>query len=62
MVSRFVSEHKLPISEIRLERYRPDKGTDLEMVVNYFWNIELSKALYPGSCPYSSVNASGGSG
>lgn len=47
MVSRLVSELMLPISEIRIERYRPDDGTDLEMVINYFWNIELSKALYP---------------
>jgi hypothetical protein len=32
----------------RLEKYRPPNGSDLEMVVNYFWNVMLSEALYPG--------------
>lgn len=40
-----VLERSLP--RIRLEAYRPEAGSDLEMVVNYLWNIKLSEALYP---------------
>lgn len=47
MVARFVADLELPLSRIRLENYRPHTGSDLEMVVNYFFNIELSEALYP---------------
>lgn len=36
------------VSRPRLAKYRPQNGTDLETAVNYFWNIELSEALYPG--------------
>jgi hypothetical protein len=35
------------VSRERLEAYRPVGAGDLDMVVNYFWNIELSEALYP---------------
>jgi hypothetical protein len=30
-----------------MENYRSDNGSDLDMVVNDFFNIELSEALYP---------------
>jgi hypothetical protein len=47
MVTRLVRELRFPVSPVRLEAYRPAGGTDLEMIVNYLWNIELSEALYP---------------
>ncbi len=47
MVDKLVADLKFPLSHERLENYRPEQGTDLEMVVNYFFNIELSEALYP---------------
>ncbi len=47
MVAQFVADLELPLSRIRLENYRPTNGSDLDMVVNYFLNIELSEALYP---------------
>lgn len=47
MVAQFVADLELPLSRIRLENYRPLHGADLDMVVNYFLNIELSEALYP---------------
>jgi hypothetical protein len=47
MVAQLVAELELPLSRERLENYRPDTGSDLDMVVNYFFNIELSEALYP---------------
>jgi hypothetical protein len=47
MVVQLVQALRLPISPIRLEAYRPANGNDLDMIVNYVWNIELSEALYP---------------
>lgn len=47
MVAQLVADLELPLSRERLESYRPPYGSDLEMVVNYFFNIELSEALYP---------------
>lgn len=47
MVAGFVAELQLPVSHARLEAYRPGGGSDIEMVINYLWNIELNKALYP---------------
>jgi hypothetical protein len=35
------------VSNPRIERYRPQNGSDLEVAVNYFWNISLCEALYP---------------
>lgn len=35
------------ISAERLEAYRPQGGTDSQMVEVYRWNLELSEALYP---------------
>lgn len=47
MISQFVSDLQLPLSQIRLETYRPHNGSDLEMLTNYFWNIDLAEALVP---------------
>ena len=47
MVSQFVSDLYLPLSQVRLEGYRPQGGSDLDMVTNYFWNIALAEALVP---------------
>ncbi len=47
MVSAFVAGLTLPVSSLRLESYRPPGGTDLEMLVNYLWNLELNEALFP---------------
>ncbi len=38
---------QLPISQERLEAYREPGGSDLDTLANYFWNVELSEALYP---------------
>lgn len=46
MVAQFVAALERPVSRVRLENYRA-LGTDLDMVVNYFYNLELSEALYP---------------
>lgn len=47
MVAKFVAALERPVSHVRLENYRPAHGSDLDMVVNYFYNLELSEALYP---------------
>jgi hypothetical protein len=47
MVTAFVAGLELPVSTTRLESYRPPAGTDLEMLVNYLWNLELNEALFP---------------
>jgi hypothetical protein len=47
MVARLVEELHLPLSQIRLEAYRPQHGADLDMVTNYFWDIALAKSLLP---------------
>lgn len=47
MVTQFVAELHLVLSQSRLEAYRPLNGTDLEMLTNYFWNIALAEALVP---------------
>lgn len=44
MVDRFVAELRRAVSEPRLERYRQE-GTDLDMAVNYYWNMALADAL-----------------
>lgn len=47
MVTPFVTELKADISDPRLERYRRPLGaTDLDMVTNYYWNMELADALH----------------
>ncbi|MDI3340141.1 MAG: hypothetical protein QJR03_06370 [Sphaerobacter sp.] len=35
------------VSEERLESYRPEGGSDDDMLANYLWNLALSEALYP---------------
>lgn len=47
MVSSLIPALALPLPSVRLEAYRPVGASDLEMMVNYLWNIELSEALYP---------------
>jgi len=47
MASTFVAGLQAPISRVRLESYRSPGDTDLETIVNYLFNIELSEALYP---------------
>lgn len=46
MVAQFVAALERPVSRVRLENYRAN-GSDLDMVVNYFYNLELAEALYP---------------
>lgn len=46
MVTRFVANLERPVSRVRLESYRGG-GSDMDMVVNYFYNLELSESLYP---------------
>lgn len=47
MVSAFVAGLTVPVSSVRLESYRPPGGTDLELLINYLWNMELNEALFP---------------
>jgi hypothetical protein len=48
MVAQFVSDLYGPFSQARLEAYRPQPGgSDLDMITNYFWNIDLAEALVP---------------
>lgn len=48
MVAPFLNDLYLTLSSPRLESYRPQpNGTDMEMMVNYFWNIDLAEALVP---------------
>lgn len=47
MIDQFVTELKSSLSEPRLERYRrPADASDLDMLVNYFWNMALADALH----------------
>ncbi len=48
MVASYIAELRRTVSAPRLDKYRPSGGSDLDMVVTYFWNIALSEALYPG--------------
>lgn len=46
MVTQFVTDLHQSLSQPRLEAYRPgNHGSDLDMLVNYFWNIDLAEAL-----------------
>ena len=47
MIQQYINDLQFPLSKKRLNAYRPDQGSDLEMVVNYFWNLRLCEALYP---------------
>lgn len=47
MVAQFVAELKTTISAPRLERYRrPVDASDMDMLVNYYWNMALADALH----------------
>jgi hypothetical protein len=47
MVAQMISDLYLPLSQVRLEAYRPRGGSDLEMLTNYFWNIDLAEGFVP---------------
>jgi hypothetical protein len=47
VTSDFVDRLYQALSRERLEAYRPPKGSDLDMLTNYFWNIDLIEALVP---------------
>lgn len=47
MVAQLVSDLKSAFSEPRIEAYRELGASDLDMVVNYFWNIVLAEAVVP---------------
>ena len=48
-LKRFVTDLHLPLSQVRLDSYRspvsPDD--DMEMLTNYFWDIDLAESLVP---------------
>jgi hypothetical protein len=47
VTDRFVAELKASFSEPRLERYRRTaEASDLDMLINYFWNMALADALH----------------
>lgn len=47
MIDQFAAELKACISDPRLERYRrPAGASDLDMLINYFWNMALADALH----------------
>lgn len=46
-LAELVSDLEQTLSRERLESYRPAGGSHLDMVVNYFWNIDLAEALVP---------------
>lgn len=48
MVVQVIADLRAGVSQPRLESYRPAGGSDLDMIVTYFWNIALAEALYPG--------------
>jgi hypothetical protein len=48
VVAAYVNNLRQAVSSPRLDKYLPAGGSDLEMAVNYFWNIALSEALFPG--------------
>jgi len=47
LVAQFVNDLYSSLSRVRLETYRPANGDDLDMLTNYFWNIDLAEALIP---------------
>lgn len=44
---QLVDDLEQTLSRERLASYRPAGGSDLDMVVNYFWNIDLAESLVP---------------
>jgi hypothetical protein len=59
MVAQVVADLQGAISTPRLDAYRQAGGSDLDMVVNYFWNIELAEAIVPAlhACEIALRNA-----
>lgn len=47
MVAQLLVDLERALPRVRLENYRTASGSDLDMVVTYLFNIELSEALYP---------------
>lgn len=45
--AQFAASLRQALSEDRLEAYRPENGSDLDMLTNYFWNFHLAEALMP---------------
>lgn len=46
VVQEFARDLHHPISQERLESFRPAGGSDLDMLVTYFWNLALGEALH----------------
>ena len=46
-MEQFITELKRCLSHPRLERYRQPAGaSDIEMLINYYWNIALAESLH----------------
>lgn len=53
MPTKFVTDLKQSISDPRIERYRrPSGASDLDTLINYYWNMALADALL---CPLGTV-------
>lgn len=48
-LNEFVLDLYLPLSKVRLDEYRSkvDPSSDLEMITNYFWDIDLAETMVP---------------
>ncbi len=46
-LTQFIGDLHRALSVERLESYRPPNGDDLEMLTNYFWNMDLAEGLMP---------------
>lgn len=47
IVDQFTADLGRAVSMTRLEAHRPMGGSDWDMIVNYYWNVDLCKALHP---------------
>jgi hypothetical protein len=47
LLEQLIADLQAAISTPRLDAYRQSGGSHLDMVVNYFWNIELAAAIVP---------------
>lgn len=47
VLARYITDLMREVSRPRLTRYKPHGASDLEMAVNYFWNMTLAEALHP---------------
>lgn len=48
MVAKYVADLSQEVSAARLSRYRSGGDSDLDMAVNYLWNMTLAGAFHPG--------------